>query len=193
VIEPRLYPASVFWSDEDEGFIAVAPDLPGCSAFGSTHEEAVRELQSAIAAWVAAAEAAGNAVPHPSKPALDADVSGKYLLRMPKSLHYGLAQAAKREGVSLNQHMVFLLTQGLYGNGASYQTHAATLGVSGNGPLGTIIAYSGNSLPYRSGSKVVVGTFLGTVPAREFINSADYKVIQISTPLEVAYGSDRQH
>jgi hypothetical protein len=38
------YLALVFWSDEDEGYIAVVPHLPGCSAFGDTPEEAVREI-----------------------------------------------------------------------------------------------------------------------------------------------------
>ena len=44
------YPAQVFWSDPDEGFIAIAADLPGCSAFGETKLEALDELQHAIAA-----------------------------------------------------------------------------------------------------------------------------------------------
>ena len=38
------YPKHLFWSDEDEGFIAVAPDLPGSSAFGETEAEAIAEL-----------------------------------------------------------------------------------------------------------------------------------------------------
>ena len=57
------YPAQVFWSDEDEGYIALAPDLPGCSAFGLTQEEAVAELRHAIKAWIEAADAAGNGPP----------------------------------------------------------------------------------------------------------------------------------
>jgi antitoxin HicB len=104
------YPVNVFWSDEDEGFIAVAADLPGCSAFGGTPHEAFTELQSAIVAWIEAARAAGNPIPEPSKPAADNIYSGKILVRMPKSLHAQLAQAAKTETVSLNQHIVFLLT-----------------------------------------------------------------------------------
>ena len=36
----REYLVEVFWSDADEGFIAIAPDLPGCSAFGETPDEA---------------------------------------------------------------------------------------------------------------------------------------------------------
>jgi antitoxin HicB len=104
------YPANVFWSNEDEGFIAVASDLPGCSAFGETQHEALTELQSAIAAWIEAARAAGNPIPEPSQPAADNIYSGKILVRMPKSLHAQLAQAAKTEAVSLNQHIVFLLT-----------------------------------------------------------------------------------
>jgi len=60
------YPAEVFWSDEDEGWIAVAPNLPGCSAFGESRPEALAELESAIEAWIEAARAAGNAIPAPS-------------------------------------------------------------------------------------------------------------------------------
>jgi predicted RNase H-like HicB family nuclease len=60
------YLVEVFWSDEDEGYIAVVPDLPGCSAFGATPEEAVHEIKDAVAAWVEACEAAGEPVPEPS-------------------------------------------------------------------------------------------------------------------------------
>jgi antitoxin HicB len=108
--DPRRYPANVFWSDEDDGFIAVATDLPGCSAFGETQPEAIAELQDAIAAWIEAARAAGNTVPAPSNPAREADYSGKVLLRMPRDLHARLAALAKNETVSLNQYLVFLLT-----------------------------------------------------------------------------------
>jgi predicted RNase H-like HicB family nuclease len=51
----RRYPASVFWSDEDAGFIAIAPDLPGCSAIGETRSDALLELEQAISAWIEAA------------------------------------------------------------------------------------------------------------------------------------------
>ena len=62
------YPSEVFWSDEDEGFIALAPDLPGCSAFGATRDEAERESQDAILAWIASAQSVGNQIPAPSRP-----------------------------------------------------------------------------------------------------------------------------
>jgi predicted RNase H-like HicB family nuclease len=61
------YPKQIFWDDEDEGFIAIAPDLPGCSAFGETEQEALSELDDAIMAWISAAQAAGNVVPKPSR------------------------------------------------------------------------------------------------------------------------------
>jgi predicted RNase H-like HicB family nuclease len=61
--EAQRYPAHVFWSEEDEGYIALAIDLPGCSAFGDTRSEALAELQDAIAAWIEAQRLAGNFVP----------------------------------------------------------------------------------------------------------------------------------
>ena len=48
------YLIELFWSDEDGGFIAIAPDLPGCSAFGDTATEAIAEMQNAVAAWLEA-------------------------------------------------------------------------------------------------------------------------------------------
>lgn len=62
------YPMTVFWSDEDSAYVAVAPDLPGCSAIGDTGPAAVAELDDAILAWLEAAAKAGNAIPEPSKP-----------------------------------------------------------------------------------------------------------------------------
>ncbi len=61
-----LYPIEVFWSDEDDGFIAIAPDLPGCSAFGPARIDAAHEISAAIVAWIEAQTAAGNPIPSPS-------------------------------------------------------------------------------------------------------------------------------
>jgi antitoxin HicB len=59
------YLVEVFWSDDDEGYIAVMPDLPGCSAFGETPEAAVHEIGDAIDAWIAACRTSGGPVPNP--------------------------------------------------------------------------------------------------------------------------------
>ena len=53
------YHINVFYSDDDECYIADIPDLKFCSAFGSTPEEAVREVEIAKTAWLEAARAAG--------------------------------------------------------------------------------------------------------------------------------------
>jgi predicted RNase H-like HicB family nuclease len=64
------YKIEIFWSDNDNGYIAVVPDLPGCNAFGETPEEAAHEIQDAIEAWIAACIASGESVPEPTKPAV---------------------------------------------------------------------------------------------------------------------------
>jgi predicted RNase H-like HicB family nuclease len=55
----------MFWSDEDKAWIADAPDLKSCSAFGDTPEEALHELEVAIEAWLAAAREKGLPIPEP--------------------------------------------------------------------------------------------------------------------------------
>ena len=57
------YSIIVFWSEEDGVWIADAPDLKSCSAFGATPEEAVAELRVAMDAWLGAAREAGLPIP----------------------------------------------------------------------------------------------------------------------------------
>lgn len=57
------YHVNLFWSDEDEAWIADAPDLKSCSALGDTPEEALREIEVAIEAWIEAARTRGMAIP----------------------------------------------------------------------------------------------------------------------------------
>ena len=49
------------------GFVATVPDLPGCMSDGETPEEALINVQDAIAAWIEAAHDIGHAVPRPSR------------------------------------------------------------------------------------------------------------------------------
>jgi predicted RNase H-like HicB family nuclease len=65
------YHINIFYSDEDEGYIADIPDLKFCSAFGETPEEALREVLLAKAAWLEAAQDEGKPIPQPRyKPAI---------------------------------------------------------------------------------------------------------------------------
>ncbi len=60
------YHITVFFSEEDNGWIAEVPDLPGCSAYGDTPEQAVAEVGIAKIAWLEAALAEGRTVPDPT-------------------------------------------------------------------------------------------------------------------------------
>jgi predicted RNase H-like HicB family nuclease len=59
------YHINIFYSEEDEGYIADIPDLKFCSAFGETPEEALRQVQIAKAAWLEAVRAENKPVPLP--------------------------------------------------------------------------------------------------------------------------------
>ena len=95
--------------DPDEGgYVVSFPDLPGCLSSGETSEEAIKNAEDAKQEWLLAAMEEGIDIPEPDS--LDA-YSGQFKLRLPKSLHRSLALQAKREGVSMNQYCVFLLSQ----------------------------------------------------------------------------------
>lgn len=68
VEEPRIdpkYEIDIFWSDEDDAFIAIVPELPYCSAWGETYEEALEEVRVAIRGHLRVAEKYGYPIPEP--------------------------------------------------------------------------------------------------------------------------------
>lgn len=68
---PR-YHINIFFSDEDGCLVADIPDLPNCSAFGSTPEEALAEVQVAMKGWLAQARKMRRPIPRPTyRPAID--------------------------------------------------------------------------------------------------------------------------
>lgn len=92
--------------DEEAGFLAFAPDLPGCMTDGATTEEALHHLDEAMLVWLEAAIAAGRPIPEPAALVAPVQASGRLLVRMPRSMHAGLLERARVEGVSANQLVV---------------------------------------------------------------------------------------
>lgn len=60
------YHINIFYSEEDEGYIADIPDLAHCSAFGDTPEHALHEVLQVKAAWLQAARENGKPIPSPT-------------------------------------------------------------------------------------------------------------------------------
>ncbi len=59
------YEVVLYWSGDDDAFLAEAPDLPGCVAHGDTHEDALRSINEAIALWLDTAREFGDPIPEP--------------------------------------------------------------------------------------------------------------------------------
>jgi len=55
----------IYWSNEDQAFIAEAPELPGCMAHGDSEESALQQAKEAIRLWIDAARAFGDPIPEP--------------------------------------------------------------------------------------------------------------------------------
>jgi len=100
------YPVELI-PDED-GFVALMPDLPGCMSSGTTAAEALEGLQEAKELWIEAMVSSRQPIPEPTD---ISEYSGKFVLRIPKSLHRKLDLAAKKEAVSLNQYVMHILSE----------------------------------------------------------------------------------
>lgn len=59
------YEISVYWSEEDEAYIAEIPELPGCIADGTTYEEALKNARVVISEWIESARSLGREIPSP--------------------------------------------------------------------------------------------------------------------------------
>lgn len=59
------YETIIYWSDEDEAFIAEVPELPGCMAHGGSQQEALSNACDAIELWLDTAREHGDTIPEP--------------------------------------------------------------------------------------------------------------------------------
>jgi len=94
---------------DDSGayYFATVLELDGCMSDGETLDEAYRNIHEAMEGWIETKLEAGFPVPTP----FNADqYSGKFVVRLPKSLHARLAVEAEREGVPLNQYPLYKLS-----------------------------------------------------------------------------------
>lgn len=59
------YEVIIYWSEEDQSFIAEVPELPGCAADGSTYQEALSNVEVVIREWIETARELGRPIPNP--------------------------------------------------------------------------------------------------------------------------------
>ena len=96
--------------DDGGGYLIEYPDLPGCISDGNSIEEAIKNGQDAISCWLEDAKANNEPIPVPGN---FENFSGKFVQRVPKSVHQQLSTGAKRENISLNSYVLHLISMGL--------------------------------------------------------------------------------
>lgn len=106
--------------EEGGGYLIEFPDLPGCISDGETVEEAMENGNDAVEAWIETATEMNKKIP---KPGEFENQSGKWVQRVPKSIHLRLVQRAAEEGVSLNTLVITFLTESLAISSFSKKKH----------------------------------------------------------------------
>jgi antitoxin HicB len=103
------YTLTVRWSADDELFVARVKEIEGCTGHGSSEAEAIAMLRDNMREWISFCLEAGDEIPLPA----DSDhlPSGKWVQRVPRSLHKRLVECAENEGVSLNTFVTACLAQ----------------------------------------------------------------------------------
>ena len=104
---PYNYIVQPIKDESGEYFYARVLELDGCQSTGETFEEAYENLREAMEGWIETKLENGFDVPLPVG---YNDFSGKFIVRIPKSLHYRLSVEAEQEGVSLNQYALYKLS-----------------------------------------------------------------------------------
>ena len=95
---------------EEGGFTAWYPELPGCITTAETMDDILHNALDAKKAWLEAAIESGTEIAEPVRED-PSKYSGQFKLRIPKSLHMALSVNARREGISMNQYCIYLLSK----------------------------------------------------------------------------------
>jgi len=96
--------------EPEGGWFVRIKELPGCMSQGETPEEALRMIEDAMRGWLEVELEDGESIPEPRQ---DEAYSGKFVVRVPKSLHRKLVTKAEEDSISLNQWIVAALAEAL--------------------------------------------------------------------------------
>jgi predicted RNase H-like HicB family nuclease len=94
--------------DAEEGWFVRVKELPGCMSQGATAEDALADIREVMQLWIETALESDYQIPEPRA---EEEYSGKFVVRVPRSLHRELVQGADYEGVSLNQFINVVLSK----------------------------------------------------------------------------------
>lgn len=106
------YRVEIYPEEDGNGYTAIIPDLPGCMTCADTLDELWDMIVEAKELWLEVALEDGDYIPEPPPVEVE-EYSGKFVSRIPRSLHRQLAHRAKVEGTSLNQLVLSLLADGM--------------------------------------------------------------------------------
>ena len=151
----QRYSRHVYFNEEDQDYIALCSEFKHLSAFGGTPEEALRELGEVLEAALEIHAEEGWPIPRPEAPPEPEGLpSGRFVTRLPKTLHARLIRQAKREGVSQNQLVMSYVAAGL-GAARAQETASAKMAEEGAGDAARPHARSTPRKEWRSST---VGT-----------------------------------
>jgi len=120
------YSMQLFWSEEDNEYVALIPEFPHLNALAETPEAAAREAQVVAGLYL---EDMADCGEDPPEPTVLSGYSGEIRVRMPRTLHQKLAGRAQMENVSLNTLMATLLAEGIGARG-----ELSAIGAKARGP-----------------------------------------------------------
>jgi antitoxin HicB len=109
-------------SEDGGGFLISFPDFAECISDGETVDEAIENGRDALKATVAALKSRKLPIPAPNSGGV---ASGKFVARVPKTVHAQLATRARAEGVSLNALVLTFIAQGLGVSGSKARAKSA--------------------------------------------------------------------
>lgn len=111
------YKIEVIVDEHEGGYVLSIPELKGCMTCADILDKGMELIKDAKKQWIMAALESNYEIPEPNN---YEDYSGQFKLRLPKSLHKELAERSKKEGISMNQYCLYLLSKN---SGYSTKSH----------------------------------------------------------------------
>ena len=186
------YALDIQWDADDEIFVARVGEIPECTGHGTSRGEAMDMALDNLRDWIEEALDAKEAIPQPMPvPELP---SGKWVQRVPRTLHAELAALASKDGVSLNQLVVSVLSREVGYRAGTVNNESVNISAAANPSTGqwNIIL---QEIAVNESWKILDAVKPGTIDEtylHRLVNSLPQKLTEGSFELK-GYGEDKDH